>query len=34
MSFRYVPGLIRIPDVPEWRPPEGVWLGEGTDRGL
>ena len=34
MSFMYVPALLRIPDVPGFSPPDGVWRGVGKDYGL
>jgi len=33
MSFQYVPGLIRIPKVPNFTPPPGVWRGLDSDQG-
>ena len=34
MSFMYVPALLRIPDVPGFTPPAGIWRGVGKDRNL
>ena len=34
MSFMYVPALLRIPEVPSFAPPEGIWRGVGRDAGL
>lgn len=34
MSFQYVPGLIRIPEIPNYTPPSGIWRGVGNDQGL
>ncbi len=34
MSFMYVPSLLRIPDVPCFTPPDGIWRGVGRDAGL
>lgn len=31
MSWQYVPGQIRIPKVPFWEPPDGVWRGVDYD---
>ena len=33
MSFQYVPGLIRTPEIPGVTPPAGVWRGLGSDAG-
>ena len=33
MSYQYVPGLIRLPDVPNMSLPKGVWRGTGSDDG-
>ncbi len=34
MSFMYVPALLRITDIPNCTPPEGIWRGVGRDNGL
>ena len=34
MSFMYVPSLLRIPEVPGFTPPVGIWRGVGKDAGL
>ena len=34
MSWQYVPGQIRIPKVPFWDPPEGIWRGVDYDERL
>ena len=34
MSFMYVPSLLRIPEVPAFTPPVGIWRGVGKDAGL
>ena len=34
MSFQYVPSLLRIPTVPNFTPPNGIWRGRGRDEGL
>ena len=34
MSFQYVPGLLRIPEVPNFTPPPVIWRGKGGDEGL
>ena len=31
MSFQFVPGLIRIPEVPNFMTPDRVWRGKGSD---
>ena len=31
MSFQYVPSLFRIPEVPNFTPPNGIWRGKGKD---
>ena len=33
MSYQYVPGLFRIPEVPNLTPPTGIWRGKGKDEG-
>ena len=33
MSFQYVPSLFRIPEVPNFTPPNGIWRGKGKDEG-
>ena len=33
MSYQYVPSLIRIPKVPGFSPPNGIWRGKGGDEG-
>lgn len=33
MSFSYVPGEFRIPKIPNFDLPDGVWVGSGTDAG-
>ena len=33
MSFQYVPGLIRIPRIPNLTPPSGIWRGKDSDSG-
>jgi len=33
MSFLYAPSQLRIPQVPGWSPPDGVWCGIGEDAG-
>ena len=34
MGYQFVPGLARIPKVPAWTPPSGLWRGTGADEGL
>ena len=34
MSFMYVPALLRIPEIPLFTPPNGIWRGVGRDNGL
>ena len=34
MSFMYVPAHLRIPDIPNYSPPNGIWRGVGRDAGL
>ena len=33
MSYQYVPSLFRIPEVPNFTPPNGIWRGKGGDEG-
>ena len=33
MSFQYVPSQFRIPEVPNWTPPNGFWCGLNADAG-
>jgi len=33
MSWQYIPGQIRVPKVPFWNPPDGIWRGVGNDEG-
>jgi len=34
MSFQYVPSQFRIPQVPNWTPPDGFWCGLKEDAGM
>ena len=34
MSFHYVPGQFRIPKVPNFTLPDGIWCGADSDRGV
>lgn len=34
MSWQYIPGQIRVPAIPFWNPPDGVWRGVGADEGF
>ena len=34
MSFLYVPAHLRVPEVPNFTPPNGLWRGVGRDDGL
>ena len=34
MSFQYVPGQVRTPEIPNFSPSEGMWRGKGSDDGL
>ena len=33
MSFQYVPSQFRVPEIPNWNPPDGFWCGLGVDAG-
>jgi len=33
MSFQYAPSQFRLPEVPNWTPPNGIWCGLGVDAG-
>lgn len=33
MSFQYVPSLFRVPAIPGFTPPNGIWRGVGGDEG-
>lgn len=34
MGFQYVPSLFRVPQIPNYSPPDGIWRGKGQDEGL
>ena len=34
MSFHYVPGQFRVPEIPNLTMPNGIWRGAGSDDGL
>ena len=33
MSWQYVPSLFRLPEIPGFTPPDGIWRGTGRDEG-